>query len=170
MEFVIALDVSMGKSYKVVYYGQTCLSEGELLHDKPGFQMLLDEILSLPEEPIIVFEATGIYSKPVETFCQRNQLRYSLLNPLEAKKQLEEGTLRSWKTDKHDAHKLAQTHQQNYRMEKIQQSDIYKDLRDLSRFYQEVEVEIKRIRMYLHNAIQLSFPELELFFSSRVTP
>ncbi|MYL47145.1 IS110 family transposase [Virgibacillus halodenitrificans] len=160
----------MGKSYKVTYDDQTCLSEGEIIHNKEGFQVLLDEIQSLPEEPILVFESTGIYSKPVETFCQRNQLRYCLLNPLEAKKQLEDGTLRSWKSDKHDAHKLAQVHQQNNRMEKKQQSDIYKELRDLSRFYQEVEVEIKRIRMYLHNAIQLSFPELEQFFSSRVTP
>lgn len=108
----------MGKSYKVTYDDQTCLSEGEIIHNKEGFQVLLDEIQILPEEPILVFESTGIYSKPVETFCQRNQLRYCLLNPLEAKKQLEDGTLRSWKSDKHDAHKLAQVHQQNNRMEK----------------------------------------------------
>jgi transposase len=168
--YVIALDISMGKSYIVVYDGQTCLLEGEIFHNQVGFQTLLDEIQLLPEDPTLVFESTGIYSKPVETFCERNQLRYAVLNPLEAKKQLEKGTLRSWKTDKHDAHRLAQTHQDNHRKEKVQQPDIYNDLRDLSRFYQEVEVEIKRIRMYLHNAIQLSFPELEQFFSSRVTP
>lgn len=63
------------------------------------------------------FESTGIYSKQVGTFCQKNQLRYCVLNPLEAKKQLEQGTLRSWKTDKHDAHKLAQVHEQNERQE-----------------------------------------------------
>lgn len=170
MQLVIALDISMGKSYKVVYDGQTCLSEGEILHNKVGFQVLLDEIQNLSEEPILVFESTGIYSKPVETFCQKNQLRYCLLNPLEAKKQLEQGSLRSWKTDKHDAHRLAQTHQQNNRAEKIQQSEIYIDLRGLSRFYQEIEEEIKRTRMYLHHALQLSFPELEQFFSSRITP
>ncbi|MFL8939354.1 transposase [Rossellomorea oryzaecorticis] len=141
MELVIALDISMGKSYKVIYDGQTCLSEGEFLHNKFGFQALLDEIGNLSEEPILVFESTGIYSKPVETFCQKNQLHYSLLNPLEAKKQLEQGTLRSWKTDKHDAHKLAQVHQQNCRVEKIQQPEIYSRLRDLSRFYQEIEEE-----------------------------
>jgi transposase len=170
LELVIALDISMGKSYKVIYDGQTCLSEGEFLHNKFGFQALLDEIGNLSEEPILVFESTGIYSKPVETFCQKNQLHYSLLNPLEAKKQLEQGTLRSWKTDKHDAHKLAQVHQQNCRVEKIQQPEIYSRLRDLSRFYQEIEEEKKRMRMYLHNALQLSFPELEHFFSSKMTP
>ena len=84
LELIIALDISMGKSYKVLYDGQTCLSEGEILHNKFGFQALLEEIHSLPEEPKIVFESTGIYSKPVETFCQKNNLTYFLLNPLEA--------------------------------------------------------------------------------------
>lgn len=166
----MALDVAMGKSYKVVYNDQSCLSEGEVIHNQTGFQELLNEIQTLPDDLMLVFESTGIYSKPIEAFCQKNQIRYCLLNPLAAKKQLEQGTLRSWKTDKHDAHKLAQVHQQNDRPEKTQQSNIYNELRDLSRFYQEIEDDIKRTRMYLHNALQLSFPELERFFSSRVTP
>ena len=170
MGTVMALDIAMGKSYKVVYDGQNCLSEGEVIHNQVGFQELMNEIQTLPEDLMLVFESTGIYSKPVETFCQKNQIPYCVLNPLAAKKQLEQGTLRSWKTDKHDAHKLAQVHQQNDRPENIQQPDIYNEMRDLSRFYQELEDEIKRIRMYLHNALQLSFPELERFFSSRVTP
>ena len=68
LELVIALDISMGKSYKVVYDGQTCLSEGEFLHNKVGFQALLDEIKNLPGEPILVFESTGIYSKPFQSY------------------------------------------------------------------------------------------------------
>jgi len=91
----MALDVSMGKSYKVVYDDQQCLSEGEVIHNQDGFQELLNEIHTLPEDMMLVFESTGIYSKPVETFCQKNKLRYCLLNPLAAKKQLEQGTLRN---------------------------------------------------------------------------
>ncbi len=170
MEFVVALDVSMGKSYSVIYQDQRCLYEEEIAHNQLGFQQLFDHIQTLPGSVTVVFEATGIYSKPVETFCQRNALRYCLLNPLEAKKQLELGTLRSWKTDKHDAHLLAQSHSLHRREENQTQSIIYQHLRDLSRFYQEIEEEIKRMRMYLHNALQLSFPELEQFFSSRITP
>lgn len=37
----MALYVSMGKSYKVVYDGQNCLSEGEIIHDQVGFQKLM---------------------------------------------------------------------------------------------------------------------------------
>nr|WP_287045654.1 hypothetical protein [Enterococcus faecalis] len=42
---------------------------------------------SLPENPQIVFEATGVYSIVIETFWQNNHLSYCLLNPLEAKRQ-----------------------------------------------------------------------------------
>ncbi|MCK0471299.1 IS110 family transposase [Halalkalibacter sp. APA_J-10(15)] len=170
MEFIMALDVSMGKSYAVIYQDQICLYEGEIAHNQYGFQQLLDKIQCLTGKMMVVFESTGIYSKPVEAFCQKNKLPYCLLNPLAAKKQLEQGTLRSWKTDKHDAHVLAQSHHLHKREEKVHQSDVYQTLRDLSRFYQEIEEEIKRMRMYLHNALQLSFPELEQFFSSRLTP
>lgn len=166
--FVVALDVSMKKSYAVIYEGDTCLWEGIIAHTRIGFASLLNEIQRLPQAPEVVFEATGVYSRPVEAFCQKNELAYALLNPLQAKKQLEEDTLRSWKTDKQDAHKLAQTHAGKRRTPKVVQEDIYQDLRDLSRFYQEVEEEIKRTRMHLHNCLQLVFPELEQFFSNKI--
>lgn len=166
--FVVALDVSMKKSYAVIYESNTCLWEGIVAHTKTGFGILLNEIQNLPQTPEVVFEATGVYSRPVEAFCQKNDLSYALLNPLQAKKQLEEDTLRSWKTDKQDAHKLAQTHRLKKRTPKVVQEERYQTMRDLSRFYQEVEEEIKRTRMHLHNCLQLVFPELEQFFSSRI--
>ncbi|OJG93702.1 hypothetical protein RV18_GL003631 [Enterococcus termitis] len=104
----------------------------------------------------------------IETFCQNNHLLYCLLNPLEAKKQLDSG-LRVLKTDKQDAHRLAQTHWQYERKIKQHQSTIYEDSHDLARFYQEIEAEIKRLRMYLHTGLQLCFPELENLFSSRLS-
>ncbi|HGF7695025.1 TPA: transposase, partial [Enterococcus faecium] len=112
----------------------------------------------------------GIYSRPVEKFFQDHHFSYCLLNPLEAKKQMEESTLRSWKTDKSDAHRLAQTHLKNQRQPKEVQSNFYLEMRDLARFYQEIEKKITRLRMDLHNCLQLTFPELEQFFSNRLTP
>ncbi|MGL9766410.1 IS110 family transposase [Enterococcus mundtii] len=170
MSFILAFDVSKGESYKVLYHDRHCLSEGKVLHNQEGFRQLLEEIIALPEMPEIVFEATGVYSRPLEKFCQDHLLTYCLLNPLEAKKQMEEGTLRSWKTDKIDAHRLAQTHWKNTRLPKIHQAEVFQELRDLARFYQEIEDKISRVRMDLHQALQLTFPELEHFFSSRVTP
>lgn len=50
---------------------------------------------------------------------------------------------------------MAQTHWKNTRLPKIHQAEVFQELRDLARFYQ---------------ALQLTFPELENFFSSHVTP
>ncbi|HAR0589305.1 TPA: IS110 family transposase, partial [Enterococcus faecium] len=100
MPYILALDVSMGHSYSVLYKDDTCLFEDEIEHTQRGFHALLEEIQHLPERPLIVFEATGIYSRPVEKFFQDHHFSYCLLNPLEAKKQMEENTLCSWKTDK----------------------------------------------------------------------
>lgn len=170
MPYILALDVSMGHSYSVLYKDDTCLFEDEIEHTQRGFHALLEEIQHLPERPLIVFEATGIYSRPVEKFFQDHHFSYCLLNPLEAKKQMEESTLRSWKTDKSDAHRLAQTHLKNQRQPKEVQSNFYLEMRDLARFYQEIEKKITRLRMDLHNCLQLTFPELEQFFSNRLTP
>lgn len=71
MATVMALDVSMGKSYKVVYDDHLCLSAGEIVHSKTSFQELLDEIHTLPDDLMLIFESTGVYSKPLETFCKK---------------------------------------------------------------------------------------------------
>lgn len=170
--YVFAFDVSMGHSYKVLYHDSVCLSEGTLLHDKAGFQRLSEEIRALPEVPEIVFEATGIYSRVLEKFCQDHGFTYFSLNPLEARRQTDENTLRRWKSDKTDAHRLALSHfeKKEVRHSKVPQEKNYQALRDLTRFYKEIDERFQQLRMCLHNALQLSFPELELFFSSRVTP
>ena len=47
-----------------------------------------------------------MYSRGIVQFCQVNHVKYIEMNPLEAK--FKTNSLRSWKTDNSDAHKLAQ--------------------------------------------------------------
>ncbi|HEK9104137.1 TPA: transposase, partial [Bacillus pseudomycoides] len=101
MRHVIAFDISMGKSYMVIYNAQKqCIFEKEIKHSKPEFKELQKKIHELTNEtgklPEIVFEATGIYSRQLERFMQDNQYVYCLLNPLEAKLQCD--SLRIHKT------------------------------------------------------------------------
>ncbi|MGN7388951.1 IS110 family transposase, partial [Sporosarcina sp. SAFN-015] len=93
MKHVIAFDVSMGKSTMVIYdQNQCCRYEGELEHTVSGFNSLKERIESLSEldglVPDIVFEATGVYSKGLEGFLQKQHYPYIRLNPLEAKLQM----------------------------------------------------------------------------------
>ena len=93
MKHVIALDVSKGKSTIAIYDGyRQCEFESEIAHTRTDFEALhkrMKEIEQLDgQAPEIVFEATGVYSKPVETFFINSGYAYTRMNPLEANLQM----------------------------------------------------------------------------------
>jgi transposase len=163
---VFALDVSKGHSYGVWYRDDQCLREFECVHNKIGFAQL-GQMIKQADDPVVYFEATGIYSEPLVRFCQDHQLRYGRLNPLEL--HLHSESLRRVKTDQKDAHRIALSvlHHQ-YRLTTPWKPE-YEQLRQLNRFYQQVIVDVKRTRLKLYTALQQTFPEVENLFSSRVS-
>lgn len=170
MKHVISFDVSMGKSYMVIYNSlKECVFEGEFNHTKTGFdevKLRIDQIIiSYGVFPEIVFESTGVYSKALERFMQENHYPYCLLNPLEAKIQCD--SLRIHKTDRSDAHKLALTHFTMDRKEKTASDSVFEQLKSLSRFYSELDDELTVIRNRLHKVMQETFPELETIFTRK---
>ncbi|WP_056989169.1 IS110 family transposase, partial [Lacticaseibacillus camelliae] len=138
----------------------------ECLHNQIGFAQL-DQMIKQANDPVVYFEATGIYSQPLVRFCQDHQLRYGRLNPLEL--HLHSETLRRVKTDQKDAHRIALSvmHHQ-YRLTTPWRPE-YEQLRQLNRFYQQVMNDIKLTRLKLYTALQQTFPEVEKLFSSRVS-
>ncbi|WP_338751673.1 IS110 family transposase [Bacillus sp. FJAT-52991] len=170
MQHVVALDVSMGKSTMVIYnqYRQ-CEFEGEILHTKPSFEALNEKLQTLTKQdgqaPEIVFEATGVYSASLERFFQTEGYIYHRVNPLEANLQM--ASMRRQKTDKSDAHELAKSHFKVERTATYQEEGYYKQMRSLTRYYDELDREITHLFSRLHAILQLSFPELEIIFSTR---
>ncbi|MEC3021271.1 IS110 family transposase [Bacillus cereus] len=170
MKHVIAFDVSMGKSYMVIYNVQKqCVFESEIKHTKPDFKKLQEKIHKLTDEtgesPEIVFESTGIYSRQLERFMQNNQYTYCLLNPLEAKIQCD--SLWIHKTDRSDAHRLVLTHFTVTRRVSTRTDNLFYQLKSLSGLYSELDDELSIIRGRMHKVIQLTFPELERIFTSK---
>jgi len=170
MKHVVAFDVSMGKSTMVIYNAyRQCEFEGEILHNRPSFEQLAIQLEQLTKQdgqaPEIVFEATGVYSKPLEKFCQDYQYRYCCLNPIQAKEETK--SMRRQKTDTADAHKLAITHFRDERMYTYVEEPYYKQMRAWSRYYEELETEINQLANRLHALLQLSFPALENLFTFR---
>lgn len=168
MRHVIAFDVSMGKSSLVVYdHKQHCQYEGEMEHTHAAFHALHKRISALREQagrlPAIVFEATGVYSQPLETFLQEQGFPYSRLNPLEAK--IQTAAMRRQKTDISDAHELAKSHFRNTRPETYVQAEYYGQMRALARYGEDIEKEISQNTNRLHAFLQLSFPLLEKVFT-----
>lgn len=163
---IIGIDVSMGKSSCAIYHSNQCLFDFTFTHTISGFKTLLSRI-NLTVNPVVYFESTGIYSRPVRTFCVRNQLAYVEANPLTLHFQM--STLRRLKTDRNDAHKIAQYGIQYPQVLSQPFAPKYGKLRELTRFYDQVETDMKDKRMRLHNTLQQTFPELEHLFTSHVS-
>ncbi len=53
MKHVIAFDISMGKSYMVIYNAQKqCVFESEIKHSKPEFKKLQEKIHELTDKTV----------------------------------------------------------------------------------------------------------------------
>ncbi|EPD52571.1 hypothetical protein HMPREF1208_00632 [Staphylococcus sp. HGB0015] len=114
----------------------------------------------------IIFESTGIYSRGMTRFCRVNQINYIEMNPLEAK--FRTSSLRSWKTDQADAHKLALL-AFNMKDAKIQRhtEEIYFELRERARFHLEMENDQNKLKVELVEVLHQTFPGLEKLFKNR---
>ena len=72
-----------------------------------GLKKIFKKVKNIENQnPLIVFEPTGYYSKPIRTACREYQLAYNQVNPFEAKRYLEAFN-KHVKTDKKDAIGLA---------------------------------------------------------------
>lgn len=163
MRTVFGIDVSKASSEVAILVNSEKVHEYSFPNDAIGFSRLFHDLEQVAH-PEIIFEATGVYSRRLEAFLQNNGYTYTRLNPLEAKKQLD--SLRHRKTDKIDAESLAQTQFTLNRKPSYVQEEVYEQLRDLSRFYQNLTEDIVRNKNRLHKVLQATFPELERLLST----
>ena len=154
MRVVFGIDVSKASSEVAI------LVNGEKVHgytmpnDAIGFAHLLNDLKTV-QQPEIIFEATGVYSRRLQVFLEDSGYAYTRLNPLEAKKQLD--SLRVRKTDKIDAEKLAQSQFVLNRKPTYVQKEVYQNLHDLSRFYQIITEDIFLTKNHIHKVFGYCF-------------
>lgn len=142
------------------------MDEFDCLHNQVGFKHL-KAITDSADNPAVYFEATGVYSRPVVRFCQDNHLPYTQLNPLEL--HLRSENLRRVKTDQLDAHKIARSvTENNYRQTEMWSRD-YRQLRELTRFCDQVTNDIKLVQGKLYTALEQTFPEEEQLFKNKIS-
>ena len=158
MRVVFGIDVSKVSSEVAILVNGEKVHSYTMSNDAIGFSRLLGDLRTV-HKPEIIFEATGVYSRRLQAFLDENGYAYTRLNPLEAKKQLD--NLRVRKTDQIDAEKLAQSQFVLSRKPSYVQDEVYQSLRDLSRFYQNLTEDMVRAKNRLHKVLQVTFPELE---------
>ncbi len=163
MRVVFGIDVSKASSEVAILVNGDKVHGYTMPNDSIGFNRLLGD-LKTAQNPETVFEATDVYSRRLQAFLEDNGYAYTRLNPLEAKKQLD--SLRVRKTDKINAEKLAQSQFVLNRKPTYVQEEVYQELRDLIRFYQNLTEDIVRTKNRLHKVLQVTFPELESLLST----
>ena len=163
MRTVFGIDVSKASSEVAIVINGEKIHGYTMPNDAIGFTRLLDDLKNV-QKPEIIFEARGVYSRRLQAFLEENGYAYTQLNPLEAKKQLD--SLRVRKTDKIDAETLAISQFVLNRKPTYIQEEVYQELRDLSRFYQNLTEDIVRTKNRLHKILQVTFPEMENILST----
>lgn len=136
-----------------------------ITNDRPGFLQLLNDLKAFAQHPQIIFEATGVYSRRLQTFLDDYGYGYVVLNPLKAKKEMDLG-LRHNKTDRTDAYHLALIQKLYHHPVSQLQAEQYHQLNALSRFYDQLTTDIVMAKNRLHKVLQFTFPEIESLFST----
>lgn len=165
---MIGLDVSSQTSEVAVMTDRQLVDHFKITNDAIGFQRLVSAIQKFAQVPTIIFEATGVYSRRLRALLDDHGYRYTQLNPLLAKMQLDR--LHPNKTDPNDARRLAETEFQLNRPQTEAQAPVYAQLKDLNRFYQQLTGDNVQAKNRLHRALQLTFPELERLTLSHTEP
>ena len=164
MRVIFGIDVSKSTSTvcELINDSKTITT---ITNDRPGFLELLKDLKAFTQHPQIIFEATGVYSRRLQTFLDDYGYEYVVLNPLKAKKEMNLG-LRHNKTDKTDAYNLALIQKlYNHPVSQLQ-AEQYHQLNALSRFYDQLTNDIVIAKNRLHKVLQFTFPELESLFST----
>ena len=159
MNIIFGIDVSSRSSNVCVLLGDT-KQEFKITNDTTGFNLLLKNLKVFAEHPQIIFEATGVYSRRLESYLTDYHYEYVVINPLKAKKEMDNG-LRHNKTDRTDAYNLARIQLLNHHQPNRQEAEAYHQLKALSRSYEELTHDIVTGKNRLHRILQLTFPELE---------
>lgn len=132
----IAIDVSKGKSHFQGFYAAGIIaSEVKMFeHTKSKFAKLIELFESLENEnnqkPYVLFENTGSYSKPIETFCQNRKWSYMAIPPLLSAK-MRKSDIRPTKTDKIDCATIANVYYLKQLNVTKKNNKIYSDLKAL---------------------------------------
>lgn len=165
----IGLDVSKGESHFQCFISAG-INVGEVFairHSKEGFKCLLEQIDNLETQtkvkPVIVFENTGTYSKPIEAFCVKNKLTYYCIPPLLSAK-TRKSQIRPTKTDLIDCETIANTYYIHHLNCSKPNSNLSNKLKTLCSYYNfRTTLQVKNKIKYREILDQV-YPRIDCYF------
>lgn len=173
---IVSIDVSKGKSDYQAFKNLNVKYTGSrsIKHTKEGF----DEIVSLVREMekkletevCVVYEATGVYHRVLKKVLEDNNIKQFIINPLLSAKTRKNDSLRSPKTDKLDPKSIAKTYYSHSLHNSHKQETIYHELRELSRYYEDILVHIRKDKVAFRAQLDVVFPGYDALFDDLYGP
>ena len=169
MIYFIGIDISKYKHNFCIISntGEVIVENNSFENNKKGFQSFLELLKPYNKSEVqIAFEATGHYSLNLELFLINHGYSFMKMNPLVIHQFLKVRSLRRTKTDKADSLTIA-----NYLMSvpyKPNSDLLYNifTLKSLCRSREQLIKERSKFYVLLTNELDLTFPELKLFFNN----
>lgn len=160
---IISIDVSNGCSHFRCFidrnkpFGKV----HKIKHDVDGFQYLLDCMERLNEktneESCVVYEATGVYTKPLIRFLNKHEVKHYMVDPLQAAK-MRKTDLHSKKTDKNDPNSIAKVYYDKDLYEYEDKEQIYHNLQVMNRNYEDQLDHLRKYKVTFQNLLSIVFP------------
>ena len=173
---IVSIDVSKGKSDYQAFKNLNVKYTGSrsIKHTKEGF----DEIVSLVREMekkletevCVVYEATGVYHRVLKKVLEDNDIKQFIINPLLSAKTRKNDSLRSPKTDKLDPKSIAKTYYSHSLHNSHKQETIYHELRELSRYYEDILVHIRKDKVAFRAQLDVVFPGYDTLYDDLYGP
>ena len=173
---IVSIDVSKGKSdyqafkdLNVKYTGSRSIK-----HNKEGFDEIVNLVREMEKkletEVCVVYEATGVYHRVLKKVLEDNNIKQFIINPLLSAKTRKNDSLRSPKTDKLDPKSIAKTYYSHSLHNSHKQETIYHELRELSRYYEDILVHIRKDKVAFRAQLDIVFPGYDTLFDDLYSP
>lgn len=173
---IVSIDVSKGKSdyqafkdLNVKYTGSRSIK-----HNKEGFDEIVNLVREMEKkletEVCVVYEATGVYHRVLKKVLEDNNIKQFIINPLLSAKTRKNNSLRSPKTDKLDPKSIAKTYYSHSLHNSHKQETIYHELRELSRYYEDILVHIRKDKVAFRAQLDIVFPGYDTLYDDLYGP
>jgi transposase len=173
---IVSIDVSKGKSdyqafkdLNVKYTGSRSIK-----HNKEGFDEIVNLVREMEKkletEVCVVYEATGVYHRVLKKVLEDNNIKQFIINPLLSAKTRKNDSLRSPKTDKLDPKSIAKTYYSHSLHNSYKQETIYHELRELSRYYEDILVHIRKDKVAFRAQLDIVFPGYDTLYDDLYGP
>lgn len=167
--FCISLDVSKGSSFYQGFKGldEPITKPKKIEHNLEGFKELLNLKEKIKkqynEDCVVIFESTGIYHKPLQTYLDKHDFKYTIISPLLSAK-VRKSDIRGTKTDAKDCASIAKVFYLKELRIYTKIDEIYADLKEKSRYYDFLVDEMKRWKIEFRRLLDIIYPGLDKIF------